>query len=61
MGRDVDSTEVYLLKGTTLNAGAATVPVGGEQKLVIKPNQELCVRSDTASSLDSIVSVLEIT
>lgn len=59
--RDTDSTEVYLLKGTTLNAGSALVPVGGEQKLVVLPGQEICVRSDTADSADVTVSVLEIT
>jgi len=50
-----------LLRGTTLNAGTATVPVGGEQKLVVLPGQELCVRSDTANSADVTISVLEIT
>ena len=59
--RDTDSTEIYLLKGTTINAGSALVPVGGEQKLVVLPGQEICVRSDTASSADVTVSVLEIT
>ena len=59
--RDTDSTEVYLLKGTTLNAGTATVPVGGEQKLVVLPGQEICVRSNTENSADVTVSVLEIT
>lgn len=59
--RDTDSTEVYLLKGTTLNPGTATVPVGGEQKLVVLPGQQVCVRSDTNSSADVTVSVLEIT
>lgn len=59
--RDTDSTEVYLLKGTTIEPGQAIVPVGGEQKLVILPNQELCVRSNTASSADVTISVLEIT
>jgi len=58
--RDTDSTEVYLLKGTTIEPGQAIVPVGGEQKLVVMPNQELCVRSNTASSADCTISVLEI-
>jgi hypothetical protein len=58
--RDTDSSEIYLLKGTTINAGSALVPVGGEQKLVLLPNQELCVRSDTNNSADVTVSVLEI-
>jgi len=50
-----------LLKGTTLNVGSALVPVGGEQKLVVLPGQEICVRSDTANSADVTISVLEIT
>ena len=58
--RDTDSTEVYLLKGTTVEPGQAIVPVGGEQKLVVLPNQEVCVRSNTASSADCTISVLEI-
>lgn len=58
--RDTDSTEVYLLKGTNIEPGQALVPVGGEQKLVVLPSQELCVRSDTASSADVTISVLEI-
>jgi len=58
--RDTDSTEVYLLKNTTIEPGQAIVPVGGEQKLVVLPNQELCVRTNTASSADVTVSVLEI-
>lgn len=58
--RDTDSTEVYLLKGTTVEPGQAIVPVGGEQKLVVLQNQQVCVRSNTASSADCTISVLEI-
>jgi len=58
--RDTDSTEVYLLKGTTIEPGQALVPVGGEQKLVVLPDQEVCVRSNTAASADVTISVLEI-
>lgn len=58
--RDTDSTEVYLLKGTNIEPGQALVPVGGEQKLVVLPDQEICVRSNTNSSADCTISVLEI-
>jgi hypothetical protein len=58
--RDTDSTEVYLLKGTTVEPGQAIVPVGGEQKLVVLPNQEICVRSNIVNSADCTISILEI-
>lgn len=58
--KDLDTTDVYLLKNTTVEPGSGLVPVGGEQKLVMLPGQELYVVSDTASSADVTVSVLEI-
>ena len=59
--RDTDSTLVYILKGADLEAGTSQVPIGGEQKLVLLPNQALMVGSDTADSVDVTVSILEIT
>lgn len=59
--RDVDSTLIYILKNSDLEAGTGQVPIGGEQKLVLLPNQALMVGSDTADSVDVTVSVLEIT
>lgn len=59
--RDVDSTIVYLLKGAELETGTGQVPIGGEQKLVLLPNQALMAGSDTANAIDVTVSVLEIT
>lgn len=59
--RDVDSSFIYILKNADLEAGTGQVPIGGEQKLVLLPNQALMVGSDTADSIDVTVSVLEIT
>lgn len=59
--RDVDSTFVYIVKNSDLEAGTGQVPIGGEQKLVLLPNQALMAASDTADSIDVTVSILEIT
>lgn len=54
-------TDYYLVKGATIEPGSALVPIGGDQKLVLEASDYLKVVSDTASSLDVILSVLEIT
>lgn len=53
------STTVYLLKGATIPVGGGLVPIGGDQKVVLEQSDVLSVTSDTASSADVIVSVLE--
>lgn len=54
-------TDYYLVKNATIEPGSALIPVGGDQKLVLEASDFLRVQSDTTSSLDVIVSVLEIT
>lgn len=54
-------TDYYLVKNATIEPGSALVPIGGDQKLVLEASDFLRVQSDTAISLDVIVSVLEIT
>lgn len=51
----------FLVRNAVVSTGSTIVPVGGEQKLVIQQNDSLEVSSNTASSADVIVSVLEIT
>ena len=41
-------------------AGSALAAMGGDQKLVMEPLNYLLINSDTAASVDVIVSVLEI-
>lgn len=55
------STNYYLVKGATVPAGGALVPVGGDQKLVLESGDSLRAVSSLASSVDVICSVLEIT
>lgn len=54
-------TDYYLVRNATIEPGSALVPIGGDQKLVLEASDYLKVQSDTASSLDVVVSVLEIT
>jgi hypothetical protein len=37
------------------------VVVGGDQKIVLNTSDSIKVKSDTASSLDAIMSIMEIT
>lgn len=50
----------YLVKDAPIPGGASLVVVGGEQKIVLEPNDSIRVLSDTASSLDVVMSVMEI-
>lgn len=54
-------SDTFILKASDVDIGQSIVPIGGEQKLVLLPNQELLAKSDTASSIDVCVSALEIT
>ena len=59
--RDETSTEVYIVKGCPINRNSALAAMGGDQKLVMEPNNVLVVRTNKDNSADVIVSVLEIT
>lgn len=53
--------DYYIIKGSTVDIGSAQVPVGGDQKLVLLVGDSLIVKSNTALSLDVVVSALVIT
>lgn len=53
-------TDYFIVKEATIEPGSALVPVGGDQKLVLEASDFLRVQSDTNSSIDVIISVLEI-
>ena len=62
-----DGSETYLVGGPTVStmgadipAGGSLVVVGGDQKVVMEAGDLLKVESSAASSVDTIVSVLEI-
>jgi hypothetical protein len=51
----------YLVKGAPISAGGALVPIGGDQKLVLQAGDNVVVKSDSATSIDAIMSIMEIT
>ena len=51
----------YLVKNAPVSAGGTLVIVGGDQKIIIQTNDNVKVVSDTASSLDAVMSIMEIT
>lgn len=54
------STTVHLLKNVPIPTGSTVVVIGGDQKVVLNTSDVLSVRSNTASQLDAILSVLEL-
>ena len=49
----------YVVKNAEIFEGGALVAVGGDQKLVLETSDVIKIISDTASSIDTIVSVME--
>ena len=49
----------YLVKSAEIFTGGALVAVGGDQKLVLETGDIVKIKSDTASSIDTIISVME--
>jgi hypothetical protein len=49
----------YLVKAAPVVSGGALVLIGGDQKVVLETGDKITVTSDTASSADVVISVLE--
>ena len=50
----------YMVKAAPIDPGSSLIPIGGDQKLVLEAGDYISVTSDTASSADVILSLLEI-
>ena len=55
------TANTYLVRGAPIPAGGSLVVVGGDQKIVLTSGYSVYVNSSVASSVDVILSVLEIT
>lgn len=55
------AVDYYLVKGATVPVGSSLVIVGGDQKVVLITSDALKVVSSTATSVDVVTSVLNIT
>lgn len=54
------STTVYIIKGVPIPSGSSFIPIGKDQKVVIEDGDYISVTSSDASSIDAIVSVMEL-
>lgn len=53
-------SQYYLVKGASVESGGALIPIGGDHKMVMITGESLKVSSDTADSIDAILSILEL-
>ena len=57
---DNGTVNTYIVKDATLVAGGSLIAVGGDRKIVLQTNDSIRVSSSAASSVDAILSVLEV-
>lgn len=55
------TNDTYLIKEAPVPSGGSMIIIGGDQKVVLETNDSIKVKSDTASSVDVVMSILEIT
>jgi len=58
---DSSNDNTYLIKQAPIPSGSSLVVVGGDQKVVLETGDRIRVISDTATSVDAVMSILEIT
>ena len=58
---DSSANNTHLVKTATVPAGGSLVVVGGDQKVVLQVGDLIKVKSSAASSIDVVMSILEIT
>lgn len=54
------ANDAYLLKGAALGVGQALAVIGGDEKVVLITGDGIKVKSSSASSIDAVMSILEI-
>ena len=55
------ANDTYLIKDAPVPSGGSIVIIGGDQKVVLEVGDSIKIKSDTASSVDVVMSILEIT
>jgi hypothetical protein len=58
---NISNSSFFMVKNAQIDSGSSLIPVGGGQKLVLEAGDSITVNTNTASSVDVIVSLLEIT
>ena len=59
--KDGGSASRYIIKGAVVSPNNSLVIIGADQKIVFETTDKLTIVAGTASALDAIASVLEIT
>ena len=54
------ANDAYLVKGAGVPVGNAFIPIGGDEKVVLIAGDSIRVKSSAASSVDAVMSILEI-
>jgi hypothetical protein len=57
---NISNSSFFMVKNAQVDPGSALIPVGGGQKLVLEAGDSIAVNTNTASSVDVILSLLEI-
>ena len=53
--------DIFIVKDAPVASGGALTPIGGDQKIVLTTGDSIKVKSNTASSVDATMSMLQIT
>lgn len=54
------TNDTYLVKGAGIPVGQSLIPIGGDEKVVLITGDSIKVQSSAATSLDVVMSILEI-
>ena len=60
IGSGTDSVVAYLIKEVAVAPNSTLKPIGKGEKIVLQPGDTLFAESDTADSIDVVVSTVEI-
>jgi len=58
---DVANANTYVVTNAPISSGASLVPIGGDQKIVLITGDTIYVQSSAGTSIDAILSIMEIT
>ena len=58
---DQSSANTYIVSSAPISSGSSLVPIGGDQKIVLITGDKIYVQSSAASSIDVVLSIMEIT
>lgn len=58
---DASTANTYVITNAPISSGASLVPIGGDQKIVLIEGDKVYVQSSASSSVDAILSIMEIT